>query len=123
MDVLHTAIWVSDLEATREFYCDGIGLEYTRDFETDGVRNYFVSGESDAEIQFKHDPSTDGHVEPDGIDHLAVGVEDAQATFDHLTAERGSEVVKEPTLLETTGSTIAFVTDPDGYTVELVQEA
>jgi lactoylglutathione lyase len=121
MDVLHTAIWVSDLETTTAFYCDGIGLNYSRDFTSDGVRNYFVAGESDAEIQFKHDPEREGTVAPDGIDHLAVGVEDVAATYDHLVEERGSESVTEPTVLETTGSTIAFVTDPDGYTVELIQ--
>ena len=123
MDVLHTAIWVSDLETSREFYCDGLGLEHSRDFTTDGVRNYFVTGESDAEIQFKYDPERDVDVAPGGIVHLAVRVEDVRATFDHLTDERGSDPVKEPTELETTGSTIAFVTDPDGYTAELIQKA
>lgn len=121
MDVLHTAVWVSDLEATREFYCDGIGLEHSRNFATGSVENYFVTGESGAEIQFKHD-SDDGRLEePSGIDHLAVGVDDVRATFDELVSEWDSDAVKEPTVLETTGSTIAFVTDPDGYTVELIQ--
>ena len=123
MDVLHTAIWVSDLEASKAFYLDGLGLNYSRNFSADGVRNYFVTGKSDAEIQFKHDPDGDGDVTPDGIDHLAVVVENAEATFTRLTEDWGSDAVKKPTQLETTGSTIAFVTDPDGYTVELIQKA
>lgn len=120
MDVLHTAIWVSNLDASKRFYCDGIGLVQTREFTTDGTRNVFVGGESEAEIQFKYDPDRDVDPSPAGIDHLAVGVEDLQATFDYLTTERGHDVVKEPTVADATGSTIAFVTDPDGYTVELV---
>jgi lactoylglutathione lyase len=109
------------LEATTEFYCDGIGLEHSRDFTADGVTNYFVNGESDTEIQFKYDQARDSCVTPDGIDHLAVAVEDVRATFDELTTEWGSNVVKEPTEFEATGEIIAFVTDPDGYTVELIQ--
>lgn len=122
MDVLHTAIWVSDLETSRSFYCDGVGLELSREFTTDGVHNYFVTGDSAAEIQFKHDPEHDVTVDRDGVDHLAVGVDDVEATVDHLASERGSEVLTPPTVLETTGSTIAFVTDPDGYTLELIQK-
>jgi lactoylglutathione lyase len=123
MNVLHTAIWVSDLEVTAEFYRDGLGLEYSRDFSTAGVRNYFVAGGNGTEIQFKYDPERDLRVEPDGIDHLAVGVENLGATLDHLTGDRGSSVVKAPTKLEATGSTIAFVTDPDGYTIELIEKS
>jgi len=122
MDVLHTAIWVSDIDTSRAFYCDELGLQHSRDFTANGVQNYFVTGESDAEIQFKHDPATDTEIAPEGIDHLAVGVDDVQSMFDHLTNNLGSTAVKEPTELETTGSTIAFVTDPDGYTVELIQK-
>lgn len=123
MDVLHSAVWVSDLEATSAFYCEGIGLEYARDFTSDGVTNYFVTGQSDAEIQFKHDPDRDPPDHGDGFGHLAVGVDDTAATVDRLADDWGTEVVKPPTVLEDTGSTIAFVTDPDGYVVELVQHA
>lgn len=121
MDVLHTAVWVSDIERTKAFYEEGLGLDHSRDFRTDGVQNYFVTGTGDAEIQFKHDSDDGEPVSPGGIDHLAVGVEDARSMFERLTNEFGSSVVKEPTELETTGSIIAFVTDPDGYTVELIE--
>lgn len=123
MDVLHTAIWVSDLKKSKEFYCDGIGLEFSREFTTDDVRNYFVAGEGGTEIQFKYDPNHDVTVERDGVDHLAVGVDSVEETVDHLASERGAEVLKPPTLLEKTGSTIAFVTDPDGYVIELIQRS
>ena len=123
MNVLHTAVWVSSLDETKDFYCDSIGLNHSRDFTTNGVKNYFVAGDADAEIQFKFDPDRDVNVRSDGFDHLAVGVNNVEAVFDRLVNEHGSDVIKKPTTLETTGSTIAFVTDPDGYTVELIQKA
>lgn len=123
MDVLHTAVWVSDLQHTKEFYHEGLGLDHSRDFVTDGVENYFVRGTSETEIQFKYDSESEGDVDPDGIDHLAVSVDDARSMFDRLTTEFGSAGIKEPTVLDTTGSTIAFVTDPDGYTIELIEPA
>ncbi|MFC6825279.1 VOC family protein [Halopelagius fulvigenes] len=123
MDVLHTAIWVSDLNTTKAFYCDGVGLKFSREFATDGVRNYFVKGENGVEIQFKYDSEHEVTVERDGVDHLAVGVDDVETTVGHLVDERGSEVLKPPTVLKKTGSTIAFVTDPDGYVLELVESA
>lgn len=121
MEILHTAIWVSDLEDTKRFYEEGLGLDHSRDFRTDGVHNYFVTGTGQGEIQFKYDPTDDETVSPHGIDHLAVGVENTRSMFDRLTSEFGSTVKKEPVKLETTGSIIAFVTDPDGYTVELIE--
>lgn len=123
MDVLHAALWVSDLDESVEFYCDGVGLEFSREFTTDGVINHFLTGESDAELQLKHDP--DRHVEAptDGFDHVALGVTDVEATVEHLESTWESEIRKPPTVLEDTGSTIAFVTDPDGYVVELIEPA
>lgn len=122
MDVLHTAIWVSDLEETTAFYCDGLGLEHTRDFVgDDGVTNYFVGGESDAEIQFKHDDA-DREVEPSGIDHLAVATDDVEETVETVVEDHDSEAVKGPLTMEDMNVAVAFVTDPDGYVVELIQD-
>jgi lactoylglutathione lyase len=123
MDVLHTAVWVSDLEAESEFYEDVLGLEQSREFVGgDGVTNYFVIGESDAEIQFKHDENADVEVDPGTMDHLAVAVEDVDATAERAAAEWDSEVVDGPRDLEDMGVRIAFVTDPEGYTVEIIEE-
>ncbi len=120
MDVLHTAIWVDDVESMLAFYEDGLGLALEREFERDGVRNYFVGGESDAQIQFRHD-GTDREPDPSGIDHLAVAAADVDATIDRLTAEFDSEVVDGPTTIEDLDVRIAFVTDPEGYVVELIE--
>lgn len=120
MDVLHAAIWVDDVESQLEFYCDALGLEQTREFDVDGVTNTYVAGESDAEIQFKYD-GTNRNPEPEGIDHLAVAVDDIEGTVEEAVENYGSDVIEEPRTVEEKGIAIAFVTDPEGYVVELIE--
>lgn len=120
MDVLHTAIWVDDIDAQLDFYCDGLGLEQTREFDLDGITNTYVAGESDAEIQFKHD-DTERNPEPTGIDHLAVEVADMAETIETVVERNDSVVVEDPRTIEEMGIRIAFVTDPEGYVVELIE--
>jgi lactoylglutathione lyase len=118
VDVLHAAVWVADLDETAAFYEEGLGLDYSREFEgDDGVTNYFVTGESDAEIQFKHE--ADATVpDPAGFDHVAVEVPDVDATTETLVEEYDSEVLAGP--MDHGDARIAFLTDPDGYGVEVV---
>lgn len=122
MDVIHTAIRVADLEETIAFYEEGLGLDRSWQFTRDGVTHYFVTGDSlPAEIQFVHDPDRAGTIDPSGIDHLAVSVANLQDTFDRLTARADCEAVSEPTYFEPANASIAFVADPNGYHVELVE--
>ncbi|MWV65578.1 lactoylglutathione lyase [Halorubrum sp. JWXQ-INN 858] len=122
MDVLHSAMWVDDVEAMDEFYTEGLGLERTREFVGgDGATNRFFAGESDAEIQLKFVEGEEDD-DPTGFDHVAIAVADIEATIDTLGAEFGSELVRGPKLLEEKGVRIAFVTDPEGYVVELIEE-
>lgn len=121
MDVIHTAIWVDDIDEMLEFYVDALGLERTHSFTSDGVENVYVGG-GDAEIQFRHSEDHDA-VSPDraAMDHLAVGVDDVDATFERMVDETGCEIVDEPRTNEQAGARVAFVEDPQGYVLELVQ--
>lgn len=121
MDVDHTAVWVSDLEATKAFYLDALGLEESWGFEADGVSNLYVTGGTDIEIQFKHDPDRSEPVEPAGIDHLALVVDDVEAAFSRIVEETGCHVRSEPTPGHGPNAAVAFIEDPDGYGVELAQ--
>jgi lactoylglutathione lyase len=121
MDVIHTAVAVSDIDETLAFYTEGLDLEYAHEFELDGVRNVYVAGEDGMEIQFKYDPDREEPVEPSGIDHLAVEVDDVPETFERLVEETGCPVAVEPTVIEPADARAAFVEDPDGYVVELVE--
>lgn len=121
MDVAHTALWVSDIDATTEFYEDVLGLDYDREFELDGVLNYYVGSDDGAELQFKYDPDADDRVDPAGIDHVALTVENTDATFERVVEAADPEVVLEPTTVDVAQRRVAFVEDPDGYVVEFVQ--
>lgn len=120
MDVIHAAVWVSDLDATIEFYEEVLGLDHHWDFTHDGIVNYYVGSDDGAELQFKYDPEADGQVEPSGIDHLALSVDDVDEAFDRVVSASDCEIVLEPTDIEAAQRRAAFVTDPDGYVVEFV---
>lgn len=123
MEVIHTAIWISDLEETKAFYINALGLSHTRDFEGgDGALNYYVAGDEGAEIQFKYDPDQVDTVNPSGFAHIAVTVDDTEATVDRMVEETGCTVVSGPLEMDS-GVVIAFIEDPDGYQVELVGRA
>lgn len=122
MDVIHTAIWVSDLDEARTFFVDALGLEEKWSFTLDGVENVYVGGEH-GEIQLRYDPDHDEPA-PDRktIDHLAVSVDDAEAETERMVAETGCEVVDGPLTVEAAGARVAFIEGPDGYVVELVED-
>ena len=123
MEIQHTAIAVADLDRTKAFYEDGLGLAYSWDFHTDdGVHNYYVTGdELDTWIQFVHDPSDDAPIEPDGIVHLAIEVDDLEAVFDDLVDASGCTVLDGPKTIEAADARAAFIEDPDGYEIEIFE--
>lgn len=118
MEVLHAALNVSDMDATLDFYENLLGLERTREAELDGQRMVFVGRDDGAELQFL---AVDESDEPAGIDHVAVATDDVEATIEEAESEWNSSVVIEP---QTVGGEVrlAFITDPEGYRVELIEE-
>ena len=122
MDVIHTALWVSDIERTRDFYVDALGLTENWSFTgDDGVENVYIGGEN-AEFQFKHDPDGGPEIDSGSMAHLAVGVDSTDETFERLLERADPPVETEPTTMDEIGVRVAFVEDPDGYVVELVEE-
>jgi len=117
MEVLHTALDVTDMESQLDFYTELLGLEVTQEAEMDGQRMVWVGGDEGGELQFLE---ADEHADPAGIDHLAVATDDLDAAIEEATAEWGSDLVVEPQ--EIPGEArLAFVSDPEGYSVELIQ--
>ena len=123
MDVIHSAIWISDVEQTLDFYIGALGLEKTNEFVGgDDARNIYVRGDGDAEIQFKHNPDHDlGEASTERFDHLALEVDDTDAEVERLLEETDTELLRGP--LDSTGASarVAFITDPDDHVIELVE--
>ncbi|QCC59494.1 VOC family protein [Natrinema thermotolerans] len=122
MDVIHTALWVSDLDRTRAFYVDALGLEENWSFVTDDeVENVYIGGEN-AEFQFKYDPEGGPEIDSGTMAHVAVGVDSVDEVFDRLVERVDPPVHEEPMTMDDIGVRVAFLEDPDGYVVELVEE-
>lgn len=118
MDVLHAALDVTDADAMDGFYGDFLGLEEERYAEVDGEPNYWYGGSGPAELQFRVVEDMD---EPTGIHHLAIAAENIEETVEEAVEEWDSTVEIEPTEIAD-GVWIAFVTDPFGYTIELIEQ-
>jgi len=108
----------------KEFFVDEIGLTHSHDFVgDDGVTNYYVGGEEGAMIQLKHDPDEDISVDPSGLAHIAISVDDSEGLAHELAENSDCEIVFGPRQVDDgiSQKRIAFVEGPDGYVVELEQ--
>jgi lactoylglutathione lyase len=123
--MLHTMIRVGDLERSLRFYCEVLGMQLLRrtDYPSGRFTLAFVGyGPEDANtvIELTHNWDTATYDLGSGFGHLALGVEDIYATCTELRA-RGARIVREPGPMKHGGSEIAFIEDPDGYRIELIQ--
>lgn len=118
----HLALRVSDLDRTKAYYLDTLGLEAAHDYiDDEGVHNYFVTCEDGVELQFVYDPDREDPVSPSGIDHLTFAVDDVDALVDRIAAEWDVPLIQEPTPMGGGSERVAFVGDPDGYAIELIE--
>ena len=124
MDVIHSAIWVSDLERTLEFYVDELGLEKTNEFESgDGATNVYVAGPNGVELQFQHEEGRAVEHSENGVfDHVAVAVDDTDAEVERLCEEGSATLRRGPLDSEGANARVAFIEDPEGNGIELVEE-
>lgn len=112
---------VTDLERSEEFYTKVCGLTVQDRIQITGVREVVLAGEEGGRIQLA---CHEAHTGP--IDHgnafwkLYVYTDDCKAMYDRAIAA-GSESLVEPQKLDRWPVTAAFVTDPDGYQVEILQ--
>lgn len=125
MRMLHTMIRVGDLERSLAFYRDVLGMQLLRrkDYPDGRFTLAFVGygpEDSNTVVELTHNWDTDRYEPGTGFGHLALGVDDIYATCAELRA-RGARIVREPGPMKHGGSEIAFIEDPDGYRIELIQ--
>jgi lactoylglutathione lyase len=122
---LHTMYRITDPERSRVFY-EKLGFELRR--ESPIVRNgeleatnYFfgVAGE-DAELELTYNHDGRGYELGTAYGHVAIGVEDLDATLAAL-AKEGIEPERPPYTVSAGGSRLCFVRDPDDYRIELIE--
>lgn len=123
---IHTCYRILDPEKSEDFYVNKLGMKKVGEMHFDTAANYFFAMEEDAsepmlELTHNHDQE-----EPydlgDGYSHVAFTVEDLEETVSKLE-KQGVEVALQPKTMTVEGHDykIAFVVDPDGYRIELVE--
>ncbi|QZP37895.1 VOC family protein [Halobaculum magnesiiphilum] len=120
MAFIHVCLNVADAERAADWYADNLGFERSWEFTTpDGdTRNLYVADGNGVELQLSDTEGADEFEEGTAYDHFAVKVDDVDAAFERID---NHGVVEEPGDQPEAGARTAFLKDPDGHTVELVQ--
>ena len=127
MRLLHTMIRVNDLDESLRFYCDTLGMSLLRKQDYPGGRFTlaFVGYGDEANqtvLELTHNWDTHQYEIGTGFGHLAIGVPDIYRTCETLRG-KGVKVVREPGPMKHGSTVIAFVEDPNGYRIELIQRS
>jgi lactoylglutathione lyase len=125
MRMLHTMIRVGNLTESLKFYCDILGMKLLRqkDYPDGKFTLAFVGyGDESAHtvIELTYNWGVDTYDLGSGYGHIALGVEDIYKTCEEIKA-KGGKVVREAGAMKHGTTVIAFVEDPTGYKIELIQ--
>lgn len=125
MRFLHTMIRVGNLEKSIKFYTENFGMKLIRQKDYPGGKFTLAfigygDEESNTVIELTHNWETESYDIGNGFGHFALGVEDIYAVCDKLR-EDGVTITREPGPMKHGTTVIAFVKDPDGYSIELIE--
>ncbi|MGF1757386.1 lactoylglutathione lyase [Photobacterium sagamiensis] len=125
--ILHTMLRVGDLDRSIQFYTDVMGMELLRKRDNEAYKYTLAFvGYGDetqgAVIELTYNWGTTEYDMGNAFGHIAIGVEDVYATCAAIKAS-GGNVTREPGPVKGGTTHIAFVRDPDGYQIELIQRA
>jgi lactoylglutathione lyase len=125
---LHTMIRVGDLERSIAFYTKMFGMKELRRNDvpagqyTLAFLGYGGNAAGEAEIELTYNYGVEKYEMGGAFGHLAIGVPDVAGACERIRAE-GGKVVREAGPVKHGTTIIAFVEDPDGYKIELIQRA
>ena len=125
MQMLHTMLRVGNLETSLKFYCEVLGMKLLRqkDYPDGKFTLAFVGYGDESEntvIELTYNWGVDRYDLGNAYGHIALGVDDIYQTCEEITS-RGGKVTRKPGPMKHGSTVIAFVEDPDGYKVELIQ--
>ena len=128
MRVLHTMLRVGNLQRSIDFYTQVLGMQLLRRSENPEYQYSlaflgFDGGNPDqAEIELTYNWGVENYEMGTAYGHIALGVPDAYAACEKIKAA-GGKVTREAGPVKGGTTVIAFVVDPDGYKIELIQRA
>jgi lactoylglutathione lyase len=123
VELIHTCYRVTDPERSVAFY-EALGLERRRELPIrEEAVNYFlgVPGKDSPELELTYNFGVDSYELGTGYGHIALTVDDLDATLARLKDEHGIEPEREPYTVRDGGSRICFVRDPDQYRIEIIE--
>jgi len=127
MRILHTMLRVGDMQRSIDFYTKVMGMTLLR--TTDRPEQKYSLAfvgygdeRSGAVLELTYNHGVDRYELGTAFGHVAIAVDDAYAACERIRAAGGS-VTREPGPVKGGTTVIAFVTDPDGYKLELIQTA
>jgi len=125
MRILHTMLRVGNLDQSIAFYTEILGMQLLRrqDYPEGRFTLAFVgygSEDKEAVLELTHNWDTESYELGNAYGHIALAVPDAAAACAAIKA-RGGKVVREAGPMKHGKTIIAFVEDPDGYKVELIE--
>ena len=123
MKILHTSITVKDMDQSIAFYQNILGLNLLsrREIPENKAEIAFLGdGETDSRIELTYWLEKTDWTEGDELDHLAFSVPDMDAAMT-LFKQNGVNIALEPYSLQGSSTRIAFITDPNGIWLEIVE--
>ena len=127
MRILHTMLRVGDLQRSIDFYTQVIGMRLLRTSDNPEYQYKlaflgFGNNPKHAELELTYNYGVASYEMGGAFGHLAIGVPDIYATCEAMRAQ-GVKITREPGPVKFGTTLIAFIEDPDGYKIELIERA
>lgn len=130
MNLLHTMLRVGNLQRSIDFYTQVLGMRLLRttqrpEQQYDLAFVGYGANPEHAEIELTYNYGVERYELGTGFGHLAIGVPDAAAACDAVRAKAaalGGAITREAGPVKGGTTVIAFITDPDGYKIELIEK-
>jgi len=120
--ILHTCLNVSNIDRSIEFYAKHIGLQFIsrREVKQNNAEIAFLQDKDGAAIELTYWRDKKELKEGDNFDHIAFGVSNIDSAIKDLR-DHGVTIAMEPFSLQGSSNKIAFIKDPDGNWLELIE--